>query len=195
MKDEIIRQLKESSKVKLDVIALANEIELASSEIYDTLKNNGKLILFGNGGSAAQAQHIAAEFVNKFKRDRNPLSAMSLTTDTSILTSVGNDSSFDDIFKKQIEAHCNKNDVVIAITTSDVSLDDHGHSRNISKGIEASKTCGAKVIGLLSEKSHRAGKMVDIPIKVPSSDTARIQEAHITILHIICDLVEQKICR
>ncbi len=121
------------------------------------------------------------------------MAAIALTTDTSNLTSISNDSSFDYVFAKQVQALGKKGDVVIALTTSDISKEKGGHSANIYQGIQAAKEKGMKVIGLLSEKSVEIGKMVDLAIHVPNKDTARIQEMHITILHIICDLVEREL--
>ena len=193
MKADIETMLRESSDAKLKTIALASEIENITKSVIDCYRKGGKVILFGNGGSASQAQHIAAEFINKFKIDRRPLAAISLTTDTSNLTSISNDSSFDEIFEKQIEALCNSNDVVIAITTSDISKEKHGHSANIYRGIVAAKQKGAKVVGMFSEKSRLAASLVDMPVLIPCSETSRIQECHITVMHIICELVEREL--
>jgi len=190
MKEKIINLLEESKECKEKCKVLASSIEEASEMIIKCFKDGGKVILFGNGGSAAQAQHIAAEFVNKFNFDRNALPAISLTTDTSNLTAIGNDSGYEHVFGRQIEALANEGDVVIAFTTSDVS---DNHSANIKKGIEAAKKKNCKTIGMFSEKSMEASKITNIPICVPSKSTPRIQEAHITILHIICDIVEERI--
>ena len=192
--EDIKSQILESIKAKQLLLETETQnIELVSNLIIQAYKNNKKVLIFGNGGSAADSQHFVAELVNKFKIHRKPLPALALTTDTSILTSIGNDSSFDEIFQKQIEAHCNKDDIVIAITTSDISKEKHGHSTNIYKGILAAKEKEAIVIGLLSIKGIEIGNLVDYSIKVPSIDTQRIQESHILILHIICDLVEKEL--
>jgi len=192
--EDIKSQILESIKAKQLLLETETQnIELVSNLIIQAYKNNKKVLIFGNGGSAADSQHFVAELVNKFKIHRKPLPALALTTDTSILTSIGNDSSFDEIFQKQIEAHCNKDDIVIAITTSDISKEKHGHSTNIYRGILAAKEKEAIVIGLLSIKGIEIGNLVDYSIKVPSIDTQRIQESHILILHIICDLVEKEL--
>jgi len=192
--EDIKSQILESIKAKQLLLETETQnIELVSNLIIQAYKNNKKVLIFGNGGSAADSQHFVAELVNKFKIHRKPLPALALTTDTSILTSIGNDSSFDEIFQKQIEAHCNKDDIVIAITTSDISKEKHGHSTNIYKGILAAKEKEAIVIGLLSIKGIEIGNLVDYSIKVPSIDTQRIQESHILILHIICYLVEKEL--
>ena len=192
--EDIKSQILESIKAKQLLLETETQnIELVSNLIIQAYKNNKKVLIFGNGGSAADSQHFVAELVNKFKIHRKPLPALALTTDTSILTSIGNDSSFDEILQKQIEAHCNKDDIVIAITTSDISKEKHGHSTNIYKGILAAKEKEAIVIGLLSIKGIEIGNLVDYSIKVPSIDTQRIQESHILILHIICYLVEKEL--
>ena len=192
--EDIKSQILESIKAKQLLLETETQnIELVSNLIIQAYKNNKKVLIFGNGGSAADSQHFVAELVNKFKIHRKPLPALALTTDTSILTSIGNDSSFDEIFQTQIEAHCNKDDIVIAITTSDISKEKHGHSTNIYRGILAAKEKEAIVIGLLSIKGIEIGNLVDYSIKVPSIDTQRIQESHILILHIICYLVEKEL--
>jgi D-sedoheptulose 7-phosphate isomerase len=194
MKDIIKQQIKESIKVKEAMLeSLIDPIEKVSKIIIECYKNKGKVVLFGNGGSAADAQHIASELVNKFSFEREPLPAIALTTDTSILTSISNDSSYDNVFERQIKAFCNKGDVAIAITTSDVSFEKGGHSANIAKAIIAAKNKGVKTIGLISKKGIEISKMVDLAIIVPSYETPRIQEAHITIGHIICYLVEKEL--
>ncbi|MFA4819911.1 MAG: SIS domain-containing protein [Candidatus Aenigmatarchaeota archaeon] len=193
MKNDIEAMLKESADVKMKTIEISGDVEKAAKAVLECYRNGGKVILFGNGGSAAQAQHIAAEFINKFKIDRRPLPALALTTDTSNLTSISNDSTFDEVFEKQIMALCNSNDIVIAITTSDISEERHGHSANIYRGIMAAKQKNAKVIGMFSVKSKLAASLVDIPILIPSKETSRIQEAHITVMHIICELVENEL--
>lgn len=191
-KSKIEKWLDESAEVKRRCKSLTHHINEAAKMIMEAYNRGGKMIIFGNGGSAADAQHVAGEMINKFRLNRKPLSALSLTTDSSVMTSIGNDTEdgFDRMFEKQIMAHGDKNDVAIAITTSDIEKRKHGHSANIYYGILAAKERGMKVIGLLSKKSKEASKLVDLPIMVPATDTPRIQEAHITILHMICDLVE-----
>ena len=151
--------------------------------IIEAYGSGKKLVLFGNGGSAADAQHIAAELVNKLKLERSALAALAFTTDTSILTSVANDYDYSRVFARQVEALVQEGDVVIGISTS-------GSSLNVIKGIEAAKEKGARTIGFTGKGGGELVQIADLTIEVPSSDTPRIQEAHITILHIICFLVE-----
>jgi D-sedoheptulose 7-phosphate isomerase len=149
----------------------------------DCLKNGGKILVMGNGGSAADSQHIAAEIVGRYKRDRRGLPAIALTTDTSILTSVGNDFGFDYIFSRQVEALCNPADVVIGISTS-------GNSANVIKAIETAKQIGATTVALTGGTGGKLAAMCDFSLIMPSSDTPRIQEAHIFVGHSLCGLLE-----
>jgi len=151
-----------------------------------SLANGGKLFFFGNGGSAADAQHIAAELVNRYQIERPPIAAIALTTDTSILTSIANDTTFEEVFGRQIEALGQEGDIAIAITTS-------GHSVNIIRGVEAARQRGLRTIGLLGNDGGAVKNLIDLPIIVPSPSTSRIQEVHITIGHILCELVEQSL--
>lgn len=155
----------------------------AAEAVVASFKSGGKLMLIGNGGSAADSQHIAAEFVNRFEIERPPLPALALTTDTSDLTSIGNDYSFDQVFSKQIRALGKGNDVLLAISTS-------GNSANVLKGIEAAKALKIKTIGLTGKDGGKMADKVDMLLNVESKTTARIQETHITICHIICELVD-----
>jgi len=185
MRNEIVKQLKDSARLKLlsaeilsDVIARAAEI------IIDSYRRGGKLLLIGNGGSAADAQHIAGELVGRFKKERRALPALALTTNTSILTALGNDYSYDVVFARKVEAFANHNaDILMAISTS-------GNSPNILKAVEAAHKKEIRVIALTGRGGGKLKDMADLPIIVPSDDTQRIQETHITIGHIICDLVE-----
>ena len=174
----------------IDVITksknLSEKINESANKIISCLKNNGKLVLFGNGGSAADAQHMTAELIGRFKIDRQSIPAVALTTDTSVITSIGNDYDFNEIFSRQCEALVNKNDVVIAISTS-------GNSKNIVKGLEMSKKRGAKTISLLGNSGGIIKNYSDIAIIVDSSVTANIQEVHRIIYHIICNLVEKSL--
>ncbi|MBI2413449.1 MAG: D-sedoheptulose 7-phosphate isomerase [Deltaproteobacteria bacterium] len=155
----------------------------AAEAVVASFKSGGKLMLIGNGGSAADSQHIAAEFVNRFEIERPPLPALALTTDTSDLTSIGNDYSFDQVFSKQIRALGKGNDVLLAISTS-------GNSANVLKGIEAAKAMKIKTIALTGKDGGKMADKADILLNVDSKTTARIQETHITICHIICELVD-----
>lgn len=150
-----------------------------------TLQEGNKILLFGNGGSAADSQHIAAELVSKFRRDRRALPAIALTTDTSILTSISNDYSFESVFSRQIEALGQKGDVAIGISTS-------GNSPNVLEGVRAAKTKGMVTVGFTGEDGGRLRDCVDICFCAPSQSTPRIQEVHITVAHILCELIEQE---
>jgi D-sedoheptulose 7-phosphate isomerase len=185
IKNQIISSISLKQKL-LETPSLLTAVEKASQIILTAMRNNHKLMLAGNGGSAADAQHIAAEFVNKFNFERPGLPAIALTTDTSILTSVGNDSSFSQVFARQIRALGNKGDVFIGISTS-------GKSINI---FEALKECRDKkivTIGLSGKSGGIMKDLCDICIQVPSEETPRVQEAQILIGHIICSIVEEEI--
>jgi D-sedoheptulose 7-phosphate isomerase len=188
--EELIRQIiMESIKVKQQVSEqLVATISKISYVISDALKQNGTIYLFGNGGSAADAQHIAAEFVGRFARERQPLPAESFTTNTSILTSIGNDYDFSEIFSRQVKARVTKKDVVIGISTS-------GKSPNILKALKEAKLLGCKSIGFTGINPSEMKDVVDICLCVPSNSTPRIQESHILIWHIICELVEKSIVK
>jgi D-sedoheptulose 7-phosphate isomerase len=189
MRDRIKDILLESIQVKEELLrtGIGKIIEITDL-ITDCLKKNGKVILFGNGGSASDSQHIAAELVGRFKKDRNALSAIALTTNTAILTSLANDYGYEVVFAKQIEALGRKNDVAIGISTS-------GKAKNVVLGIKQAKKMGLKTIALTGADGGELAKLTDISLVIPSSVTARIQEAHITIGHIVCELVEQAVCR
>ena len=188
MKSLIKEMLKESIEVKQKLIEQSELIEFAATEIAKRIEKGGKVILFGNGGSAADAQHIACELVGKFKFRRGPLPAIALTTNTSILTAIANDISFEEIFARQIEGLACEKDVVIGISTS-------GRSVNVIKGIQAAKKKNAFTIALTGEHGGPLASVADIAIKVPSTNVPRIQEAHITIGHIICEIVELTLLR
>ncbi|KJR42019.1 phosphoheptose isomerase [Candidatus Magnetoovum chiemensis] len=158
-------------------------IEAVAQKCLNTLKNGNKIMLAGNGGSAADSQHIAAEIVGRFKKERKGLPAIALTTDTSILTAIGNDYSFAKIFSRQIEAIANKGDLLIAISTS-------GNSENIIEAVKTSKENGVYTVGLLGNKGGRLKNIVDSSIIVASDNTPRIQECHILIGHIICEIID-----
>ena len=187
MEKIIEEHLRKSIKLKSEILndlSLLTIIKEMSLAIIESYQNKKKLILFGNGGSAADAQHIAAELVNRFKVERRALPAVALTTDTSILTAIANDYDYSRVFARQVEALAEEGDVVIGISTSGTSL-------SVIKGIEVAREKGAKTIGLTGKDGGELAKIVDLVLKVPSTDTPRIQEAHITILHIICSLIEK----
>lgn len=161
-------------------------IEKVADEIIKAYKSNKKVLIAGNGGSAADAQHIAAELVSKFYFDRPGLSAVALNSNTSILTSIANDYGYEKVFSKQIEAHGEQGDIFIGISTS-------GNSANIVSALEEAKKKGLFTIGLVGEKSCKMDELCDYIIKIPSSETPKIQESHIMIGHIICAIVEEKL--
>ena len=188
MRDKIKDKLLESIQVKEELMrSCITEIVQIVDCIIDCLKRGGKIIFFGNGGSAADSQHLAAEFVGRFKKDRRALAAVALTTDTSILTSLANDYGYEVIFAKQIEALGNKGDVAVGISTS-------GKAKNVIMGIKRAKELNLKTIALTGGDGGILTKIADISSVIPSKVTARIQEAHITIGHIICELAEEELC-
>ncbi len=158
-------------------------IERGANILASGIVSGHKILIFGNGGSAADAQHIAAEFVNRFQIERPPLAALALTTDTSIITSIGNDYHFDEIFSKQIAALGRKDDIAVGISTS-------GSSKNVVNAIQAAKNIGMFTIGLTGRGGEIAA-CADLVFAVESDTTARIQETHITLGHILCDLVDR----
>jgi len=185
MKEIIYSILEEAINVKKDFIRenASNLISLAE-KIADAFLNGNKLLICGNGGSAADAQHIAAEFVNRFLIERDPLPAISLTTDTSILTSISNDYSFDQVFSKQIKAIGKKGDILLAISTS-------GNSENLIQAAKVANEMGIYTSALIGKDGGRLKDLVDLPIIVRSDSVPRIQESHIMAAHIICQLVDQ----
>ncbi|MDD5504531.1 MAG: D-sedoheptulose 7-phosphate isomerase [Candidatus Omnitrophica bacterium] len=187
MADLIKEIIKESIRVKEAVLQkMSKQIKTASGMIAVTLKKGGKVILFGNGGSAADSQHIAAEFVGRFKLERQGLAAVALTTNTSIITSIANDYGYEEIFSRQMEAVGSDDDMVIGISTS-------GNARNVIAGLLEAKKMGLKTIALTGSGGGEMATIADLALIVPSDNTARIQEAHIVIGHIICELAEQNL--
>ena len=188
MRDRIKDILLQSIQVKEELIRKNTGQILEISElIIECLKKNGKVLIFGNGGSAADSQHIAAEFVGRFKKDRTALAAISLNVNTSVLTSLANDYGYEIVFAKQIEALAQKNDIAIGISTS-------GKAKNVACAIKQAKKMGVKTVALTGGDGGELSKLADLSLVVPSGITARVQEAHITIGHIICELVEQALC-
>lgn len=178
------KMIQESIELKEKVKDLAPEIEKAANLIVQTYKNNKKVLIAGNGGSAADSQHVAGELVGRFKQERKALPCIALTTDSSILTAWSNDYSFDTIFSRQIEALGQENDIFVAISTS-------GNSKNLIEAIKEAKKQGLKTITLLGKDGGLMKDQGDINLIVPSNNTPRVQESHIMILHIICELVEK----
>lgn len=177
----------ESAEVKKKFID-ENEklLKEAVNWIIDALKKENKIMICGNGGSAADAQHFAAELVVRYKQNRAALPAIALTTDTSVLTAVGNDFSFETIFERQIEALGKEGDILIAISTS-------GNSKNVVRAVSKAKKMGIKTIGLLGKGGGKLKDLVDLALIVPSDNTARIQECHETIIHTICEEIERRL--
>jgi len=181
---EIIkRELKLHNEVSLKMEVLSSSIELIAKLAINSIKSGGKIILFGNGGSAADAQHIAAELVGRYKVNRKGLFAIALTTDTSALTAISNDFGYENVFKRQLEALLNKNDLVIGISTS-------GNSSNIINALDYAKSFHAKVVGFSGGHGGKMNNICDINLVVPSNDTPRIQEMHILVGHTICHLID-----
>lgn len=183
MRSFIEESLDESIAVKEKLKAQSDVIEEIAKEAVETIKKGGKIVIFGNGGSAADAQHITGELVGKFKLERESLPAIALTTNTSILTAIANDISFDNVFSRQVQALVSREDLVIGISTS-------GESANVINGVLAAKNKGAKTVALTGGTGGKLAKVADIPLIVPSNNTPRIQEAHISIGHIICEMIE-----
>jgi len=166
--------------------SIGNSLEIAANLCIESLKSGGKILIFGNGGSAADAQHIAAELVGRYKIERKGLPAIALTTDTSVLTSIGNDFGYNHVFDRQVEALANEDDVVIGISTS-------GSSANVINGLQAGKELGCKLIGLSGKGGGEMSALCDVNLLVPSENTPRIQEMHIVIGHTICHLIEKNV--
>lgn len=179
-----LHNLNQHRELFLQLDALAPAVGKASELIAERMCADGKLMICGNGGSAADSQHIAAEFTGRFIEDRKPLAGLALSTDSSALTCIGNDYSFDEVFARQVAGLGRKEDVLIGISTS-------GNSRNVIRAVEEAKALGILTIGLLGRDGGQLAALCEHTIVVPSKMTARIQEAHILIGHTICGGVEQ----
>ena len=185
----IVDSLKESSETKLKIERdCKDDILTAVDQLVTSFRNGNKLLLCGNGGSAADCQHIAAELVIRLAHDikRPALPAIALTTDTSSLTAGGNDIGFDNVFARSVEGLGNEGDVLLAISTS-------GNSGNVIKAVEMAKSKGMKTVGLLGGSGGKLKSILDLSITIPSTNVQRIQEGHITVAHIICELVENEL--
>lgn len=183
--NEIKSQLAEQRNLLLKIEEeLSAPIAQSAAILVDAFSVGNKVLVMGNGGSAADAQHFAAELVGRFMMERRAMPAIALTTNTSILTAIGNDYGFDRVFSRQVEALAQPGDVVVGISTS-------GNSPNVAVALEAARARGCRTIGLLGKGGGTIAEVVDIPLIVPGAATPRIQEGHITIIHIICDLVEK----
>jgi D-sedoheptulose 7-phosphate isomerase len=184
MRQRILHLIDEHFLLKKTLVDNVQQIERAAELIVRSYRSHGKVLVFGNGGSAADAQHFAAELVGRFKRERQALAAIALTTDTSILTAMANDYGFDRVFARQVEALAMPGDVVIGITTS-------GNSPNVLQAVESAKQIGTATMVLNGRDGGKLKGKADVEVIVASKDTARIQEAHILCIHIICELVEE----
>ena len=183
--EEIRRQLAESARVKQSFPdELISRIAQFAEKSAAALRGGGKIVFFGNGGSAADALHLAAELVVRLRTERPGLAALALTTNPSVLTAAGNDYGFEHIFSRQIESLVSKHDILVALTTS-------GNSPNVIRGMEAGRARGAYLVAFTGETGGRLGGKVDLLLSVPSNDAQRIQECHITIGHIACSLIER----
>ena len=184
--EKIRNYILSSSKIVDSSIPLAPNIEKSIMAIVKCLRKGNKVVVFGNGGSAADAQHIAAELIGRFNINRKSLRAIAISDNPSTLTAISNDFSFDSVFSRQCESLISKGDIAIGISTS-------GNSLNVKKGINTSKKKGATTIGLLGNKGGTIKKFVDIPLIVNSTSTPHIQEVHRVIYHVICEIVEKKL--
>ena len=163
--------------------ALLPDIAALAEQLIQAFGGGAKLIVFGNGGSAADAQHFAGELTGHYKRDRRPLPVIALTTDSSVLTATANDYRFEDVFARQVEAHCQPGDVVVGISTS-------GSADNVVAGVSVARTAGAWTWALTGASGGRLAQTAEFSVRVPSGATARIQEMHITVIHAVCELID-----
>ncbi len=185
MKDFVLKAFSDSAAVKQQFAREhADRIATVAQLLVTAFRAGHKVLLFGNGGSATDAAHIAAEFVGRYKRERAPLPAIALATDIAAITCIANDYGYDELFARQVLAHGQKGDIAIGISTS-------GNSPNVLKGIEAARACGMITVAWTGGTGGKLAALVDHPFIVPSSVTARIQESHITLGHVLCELVEE----
>ena len=184
--EKIRNYILSSSEIVHNSVSLAPNIEKSITAIVKCLRKGNKIVLFGNGGSAADAQHIAAELIGRFNINRKSLPAIALSDNPSTITAISNDFSFDSVFSRQCESLISKGDIAIGISTS-------GNSLNVKKGINTAKKNGAITIGLLGNKGGTIKKFVDIPLIVNSASTPHIQEVHRIIYHVICEIVEKNL--
>jgi D-sedoheptulose 7-phosphate isomerase len=185
MKDFILKAFSDSATVKQQFARdHADRIAQVAALMVTAFREGRKVLLFGNGGSATDAAHIAAEFVGRYKRERKPLPAIALATDIAAITCIANDYGFDELFARQVRAHGQKGDIAIAISTS-------GNSPNVLRGVAAARECGMITVAWTGGTGGKLAGLVDHPFVVPSTVTARIQESHITLGHVLCELVEE----
>lgn len=190
MKDIMKQRISESIEVKRGLLEnedLLNALEALTEEVVTAIKNGHKLVLCGNGGSASDALHFAGEIVGRFVRERSAWPAVVLNADVATMTAIGNDYGYDDVFARQAQGHCQLGDVFIGISTS-------GNSENVLRAVCMAKSKGCKTAALLGGDGGKIGKTVDYPLIVPCNITARVQESHILLIHIICELVEKVLC-
>ena len=182
---DVSKHIQDSIALKQELLkTMVPSIEKAAAKLSECLRSGNKLIFFGNGGSASDSQHLAAEFVGRYERERRALPAIALTTDTSILTALGNDYGYERVFERQVEALGQKGDVLFALSTS-------GNSKNVLKGVLKAKEKGLYVIGFTGQSGGELKNLVDLAIVIPSKKTSRIQESHMMIGHILCECVDE----
>lgn len=181
------RTITEHLDVIRDLFAVQRELEAIATMMSDAILAGKRIFWFGNGGSAADAQHLAAELVGRFRRERRAIPSIALSTNTSILTAIGNDYGYEHVFRRQLEALCQAGDVVVGISTS-------GNSPNVSSALQTARDLGAYAVAFTGEAGGAAAVAADVALRIPSRDTARIQEAHILCGHMLCDWVEQAVC-
>ena len=187
MKEIIKQRINDSIEVKKGLLeneSLLENLECLTHEIKKAIRKGHKLVLCGNGGSASDALHFAGEIVGRFIRERDAWPAVVLNADVATMTAIGNDYGYDDVFSRQAQAHCQEEDVFIGISTS-------GNSENVRRALEMAKSKGCKTAALLGKDGGIIGKIADIPLIVPCNTTARVQESHILLIHIMCELVER----
>ena len=184
MKDHITKEIQENIAVTTELArSCSTQIAEAATLIVKCLRAGRKLLAFGNGGSATEAQHLVAELVGRYRADRQPLAAMALTSDSASITSIGNDYGFEQIFARQLQAIAKTGDIAVAISTS-------GNSPNVVNAVESARSLGLFTIGLTGNTEGKLADLVQLCLKVPSDCTARIQEAHTLIVHLLCGLVD-----
>lgn len=187
MRDLIVTTLEESIALKRELIdELVPDIESFARFFVNALKGGNKILICGNGGSAADSQHMACELVNRFLVERRPLPAIALSTDTSILTSIANDYSYDQVFQKQVEALGRAGDLLLAISTS-------GNARNVVEAVKAAREGGLKTVALTGKGGGELAPLADMALVIPGTVTPRIQESHLTVIHIVCDIIEKEL--
>ena len=187
MESKLVSALEEHARVVAAIQrTLLPDIQDAAHRLTACFRAGGKLLAMGNGGSAADAQHIVAEMVGRYRRERRPLPAIALTVDPSITTAVSNDYGFDEVFARQVRAHARAGDIVLGISTS-------GNSENVVRGLRAARELGATTLVLAGATGGRLRELADCALLAPSTETPRIQEAHVTIVHLLCDLIDDAI--